>query len=153
MLQAAAGNPLNFRHKCRYDWLIAQHTSLGCQPCSSSNVCCDNPGWLSATLPPAQQVSSNPYCVNGGGQFIPNVTAAMDGTSGTQPWGCGWLLQAQTNLINQLAGGGSGASVTCNKEGRIAWLDELMTTGTAPGFTPNPATMTTLYPNGVFVPC
>ena len=152
MIAAAAGNPLNFRHKCRYDWLIAQQASLACQPCSSSNGCCDNPGYISATMAAQYQVSSDPHCINAGGTFIGNIEDAMNGINQQNtPYGCGWLNIAQGNILSGLPAPNAGSQ--CNKEGRIAWLDELMTTGTAPGFTPNPATMTALYPGGTFVVC
>jgi len=152
MIAAANGSPLNFRHKCRYDWLIATHSSLGCPPCSSSNGCCDNSGYISATMAAQYQVSSSPYCINASGSFIGNIEDAMNGVNAQNtPYGCNWLNIAQGNILNSLPAPNSGSQ--CNKEGRIAWLDELMTTGTAPGFTPNPATMTALYPGGTFTPC
>jgi len=152
MIAAANGSPLNFRHKCRYDWLIAQHTALGCPACSASNGCCDNTGYMSASMGPLYQVSSSPYCVNASGSFIGNIEDAMNGINAQNtPFGCGWLNITQGMILSSLPAPNAGTQ--CNKEGRIAWLDELMTTGTAPGFTANPAVMTALYPNGVFVVC
>jgi len=152
MIAAAAGNPINFRHKCRYDWLIAQQASLACPACSASNGCCDNTGYMSETMAAQYQVSSSPYCVNASGSFIGNIEDAMNGINAQNtPFGCGWLNITQGNILSSLPAPNAGTQ--CNKEGRVAWLDELMTTGTAPGFTANPATMTALYPNGVFVVC
>ena len=152
MQAAAAGNPINFRHKCRYDWLITQFNALGCPQCSASNGCCDRAGYLSATMAAQYQVSSSPYCLNANSQFIPMVTNAMNGNNNSNtPFGCIWLNIVQGDLLSQLPAPNAGTQ--CNKEGRISWLEELMTTGTAPGFIPDMTTMTTLYPNGVFVPC
>jgi len=153
MVLAAAGNPLNFKHKCRYDWLIAQFNSLGCQPCSSSNGCCDNPGYMSATMAAQYQVSSDPHCVSTTTNFIQDVTDAMNGNNAQNtPYGCTYLYQKQQNIMGTINSGTSPGAL-CNKQGRIAWLDEIMSTGTAPGFTPNLTTMTALYPGGTFTIC
>jgi hypothetical protein len=68
------------------------------------------------------------------------------------PYGCTYLYQKQQNIMGTINSGTSPGAL-CNKQGRIAWLDEIMSTGTAPGFTPNPTTMTALYPGGTFTIC
>ena len=112
--------PHNFSHKCRYDWMVAQAAAGNC--CGSiSSVCCDNPGYLSASLNPVPGPNSG-KCLKQG--FINNKEA------GYQQFGCSWLQNVMNNLNTNIANTTSNA-VLCSLHGRKAWLTTFMNGGNA----------------------
>jgi hypothetical protein len=112
--------PHNFNHKCRYDWMVAQAAAGNC--CGNiSDVCCDNPGYLSATLTPIPGPSSG-KCLKQG--FINNKEA------GYQQYGCPWLQNVMNTLNTNIANATSN-SVLCSLHGRKSWLTTFMNGGNA----------------------
>ena len=144
MVAIANNTSTNFIHQCRYDWLIAQ----GCD-CTGVNSCCGGSQYLSSTLPVAQQTVAYGACITDT-PFVEMIENAMRGDNAQNtPYGCGWLQVVRDGILtggnNNLATA-TAASTICSLTGRLVWIDNLMSTGTAYNY--NPTYFAPAAPNG-----